>query len=295
MAQPLPNLHHLELFYHVARAGGISAAVRTMPYGIQQPAVSGQISQLEKELGVRLFQRRPFQLTPAGDELYEFCAPFFGGLAHVAARVSGTAAKHLRLAAPATAIREHLPSVLASVRESCPDLELTLLDTDQASALQLLEREEIDLAVAELEGKPPSGTRCALLLSLPLVLFLPPGCPVPRKGLPALIEKYPLIRPPDDHAISRLFAKGMTRRELRWPARIEIGQLDLIVAYVARGFGIGVGVKAPGVALPKGVRIHEPRGFPALKIAALWRGKIGPLAERVLDQLKREAGRKQKS
>ena len=43
MPQQLPNLHHLELFYHVARAGGITAAVRSMPYGIQQPAVSGQI------------------------------------------------------------------------------------------------------------------------------------------------------------------------------------------------------------------------------------------------------------
>lgn len=295
MPQPLPNLHHLELFYHVARAGGISAAVRTMPYGIQQPAVSGQISQLEKELGVRLFQRRPFQLTPSGRELFEFCAPFFGGLGEVAARVSGTAAKHLRLAAPATVIREHLPAVLSSVRESCPELELTLVDTDQASALQLLEREEIDLAVTELEGRPPSGTRCALLLSLPLVLFLPPGCPMPRKGLPALIDRYPLIRPPEDHAISRLFAKGMARRELRWPARIEIGTLDLIVAYAARGFGVGVGVQAPGVALPKGVRVHAPKDFPALKIAALWRGKISPLAERVLEQLKVEAGRRRES
>ncbi len=291
MAQPLPNLHHVELFYHVARAGGISAAVRTMPYGIQQPAVSGQISQLENDLGVRLFQRRPFQLTPAGRELYEFCAPFFGGLASVAARVSGTAAKHLRLAAPATVIREHLPNVLAAVKERNPDLELTLVDAGQDNALRLLEREEIDLAITELEGKPPSGSRCELLLKLPLVLFLPPGCPVPRKGLPALIEKHPLIRPPSAQAIGRLFATGMTRRNLHWPARIEIGAMDLIVAYVARGFGVGVGVRAPGTTLPKGVRIHEPKNFPALRIAALWRGRIGPLAGEVLEHLRAEAGR----
>ena len=37
------NVHHLELFYYVARHGGISAAVRYIPYGIQQPAVSGQM------------------------------------------------------------------------------------------------------------------------------------------------------------------------------------------------------------------------------------------------------------
>ena len=34
------NVHHLELFYHVAKYGGVSAAARHMPYGIQQPAIS---------------------------------------------------------------------------------------------------------------------------------------------------------------------------------------------------------------------------------------------------------------
>lgn len=60
------NIHHLELFYYVATHGGISEAVRHMPYGIQQPAVSSQILQLEDDLGVKLFNRRPFQLTEAG-------------------------------------------------------------------------------------------------------------------------------------------------------------------------------------------------------------------------------------
>jgi DNA-binding transcriptional LysR family regulator len=51
------NIHHLELFYYVARHGGISQAVRKMPYGIQQPAISGQILHLEHYLGTTLFQR----------------------------------------------------------------------------------------------------------------------------------------------------------------------------------------------------------------------------------------------
>jgi hypothetical protein len=54
--------------------------VRSIPYGIQQPAVSGQIIQLEEFLGVTLFQRRPFSLTPQGKELYEFIKPFFENL-----------------------------------------------------------------------------------------------------------------------------------------------------------------------------------------------------------------------
>ena len=45
------NIHHLELFYYVARHGGILPAVRNMPYGIQQTAVSGQIARLEGRQG----------------------------------------------------------------------------------------------------------------------------------------------------------------------------------------------------------------------------------------------------
>src|SRR5216117_4022535 len=71
------NIHHLELFYFVAKHGGIAAAVRNIPYGIQQPAVSGQIAKLEESLGTKLFQRRPFALSPTGTELFEFIRPFF--------------------------------------------------------------------------------------------------------------------------------------------------------------------------------------------------------------------------
>ena len=87
------NVHHLELFYYVARFGGISEAVRNIPYGIQQPAVSSQIIQLEEFLGVTLFQRRPFELTSAGQELYEFAAPFFGHLARVTEKLQGGTAR----------------------------------------------------------------------------------------------------------------------------------------------------------------------------------------------------------
>ena len=76
----LMNIHHLELFYYVARHGGIMEAVRNIPYGIQQPAISGQVAQLEEHLGVTLFNRRPFALTPDGEKLYKFIQPFFSNI-----------------------------------------------------------------------------------------------------------------------------------------------------------------------------------------------------------------------
>ena len=99
------NVHHLELFYYVAKHGGIAGAVRNMPYGIQQPAVSGQVIQLEEFLGVTLFQRRPFALTAAGSDLYEFVKPFFDNLTPMAERLRGGVSQHLRIAASETVLR----------------------------------------------------------------------------------------------------------------------------------------------------------------------------------------------
>src|SRR6266480_5556994 len=87
------NIHHLELFYYVAKHGGIAAAVRNMPYGIQQPAVSGQIAKLEEALGAKLFNRRPFSLLPAGVELFKFIKPFFDEVEKVAGIIRATSQK----------------------------------------------------------------------------------------------------------------------------------------------------------------------------------------------------------
>lgn len=95
-AQPRMNIHHLELFYYVARHRGISSAVRAMPYGIQQPAVSSQIQQLERDLGTRLFERNPFRLTRSGEELFDFIRPFFSNLDAVAQRIGKRSAPTAR-------------------------------------------------------------------------------------------------------------------------------------------------------------------------------------------------------
>src|SRR4051812_10217826 len=93
------NIHHLELFYYVARSGGVSAAARKIPYGIQQPAISAQIIQLEDHVGATLFTRRPFKLTKAGEELFRFIEPFFNGLPEMSRRLRGGGEVHLRIGA----------------------------------------------------------------------------------------------------------------------------------------------------------------------------------------------------
>ena len=114
------NVHHLELFYYVARHGGIMEAVRNIPYGIQQPAVSSQIAQLEEFLGVTLFQRRPFALTPAGEKLFAFIQPFFANLDKIGDELQGGRTRHIRIGSSTIVLRDHLPGLFKACEKNFP-------------------------------------------------------------------------------------------------------------------------------------------------------------------------------
>src|SRR5262245_62630474 len=97
-----------------------------MPYGIQQPAVSAQILQLEASLGVSLFQRRPFVLTQAGDKLYRFIQPFFQNLDNIAEEIRGGSAEIVRIGAADVILRDHLPEIIQRLRQQFPSTKLIL-------------------------------------------------------------------------------------------------------------------------------------------------------------------------
>jgi DNA-binding transcriptional LysR family regulator len=272
----------------VAKHGGISEAVRRMPYGIQQPAVSGQILRLEDDLGVRLFQRRPFTLTPAGRELLEFVEPFFGKIEEIRARVRGEAAQRLRLAAPSAILRDHLPKLLEQHRRAFPRLRMSLHDANQATAEALLRKQEVDLAITELEGRPSAGSQCNELLKLRLHLLVPQA-----RRIRSAAELWkqdqivdPLICMPPIEAITKLFRQGLQQISVNWPTSVEVSSLDLIPSYVQAGFGIGVSVAVPGEKPPPKIRQLPLPNFPPLVIAALWQGKLPPVAHAFLEKIK---------
>lgn len=290
------NVHHLELFYYVAKHEGITEAVRKMPYGIQQPAVSGQILQLENHLGVRLFQRRPFALTPAGEELYDFIHPFFSRIEQVAARLRGEESGHLRLAASAAALGNHLPEVLQILRREIPNLRLTLREMTNPELEAVLRKQEADVALAVLHRKTGPGIQAVKLLDLPLALAVPAASPF--DSFEALAGSaggepltHPLIALPRSEPVSQLFQRGLLAAGLRWEAAMEVSELGLILNYVAKGFGFGVAVDIPGAAWPEGVRkIRLPAEFPPLTLGALHTGELKPVASRFLELVRGHAG-----
>jgi len=287
------NIHHLELFYFVARHGGITEAVRNIPYGIQQPAVSGQVAQLEEYLGVTLFQRRPFALTPPGEKLYQYIQPFFANLDLIASELQGGKARQIRIGASTMVLRDHLPEVFQNVRKRFPNLKISLREGYPQDFENLLLKEELDLAVTAVEKKPAAGLRSAALAELPLVLLVPKSSRVTAAEQLWQRDKIdePLICLPAAEAICKSFQQGLARLGVDWFPSIEVSSLDLIETYVANGFGIGLSVRVPQAKLAPNARVVPLPDFAPVVLGVMWRGKTSALSQAFLDEMRLRAKR----
>ncbi|MBI5800859.1 MAG: LysR family transcriptional regulator [Verrucomicrobia bacterium] len=285
------NIHHLELFYYVAKHQGVSAAARNMPYGIQQPAISGQILALEDYLGGPLFQRRPFSLTHAGEELFAFIKPFFDGLEGVEDKVRGGATQVVRLAAATIILRDHLPEMLQTLRPKFPKLKVLLREGVQPQIEKWLGDREVDLAVTVLDGTPPLGVQSEPLLQVPVILLIPKALKIASVEELLKCDRIDetLISPPLNETITKNFQDHLARRGVVWPPGMEVNSLELVETYAARGFGIGLTVAIPGKPLDKRLRALPIDGVKPITVAVLRHPSLPPVALALIEELRKRA------
>ncbi|WP_313394036.1 LysR substrate-binding domain-containing protein [Sphingobium yanoikuyae] len=151
------ELRHLRHFLAVADELHMGRAAERL--GMAQPPLSQSIARLEKELGVRLFDRanRRMALTRAGTAFIDEArsSVLHADAAFALARsAENGAAGEVRIGFVSAALYEHLPRRLARLRRSYPGIKPKLLELSTNDQLMALSDGTIDLGVAH----PPLGT-----------------------------------------------------------------------------------------------------------------------------------------
>jgi DNA-binding transcriptional LysR family regulator len=284
------NVHHLELFYYVAKHGGISAAVRNIPYGIQQPAISGQIRQLEETVGARLFERSPFRLTPAGQKLFEHARPFFEQLPSVVDGLRAKVRPELRIGGAELVLRDHMPAVMQRIRENHPEVRLSLHSGYQAQVEEWLRSDLIDLAVTSVGTRPPPRLRQLRLVRIPLVMLVHHTAPwqsaeqvLARRNIPEA-----LVAQPAKTSFMLEFQRELKRRRIHWPQAVEATSVELVMRYVANGEGYGVvNMAALASTKPRDIRILPLSGFEPMTMGVLWNGELSEVSRALIHEIYR--------
>src|SRR6267378_1639740 len=188
------ELRHLAALEAVGRTRSFGRAARELGY--TQSAVSQQIAQLERNVGVRLVDRpggpRQVDLTDAGRLLLRHADAIVAQLdaakADMAALAEG-AAGPLRVGIYQSVGARILPALLRRFREEWPRVEVSVREeTDAADLLRMLEHGELDLTFVDLP-LPEGPFESAEVLRDPYVLIVAPGSELAgRESAPSLRE-----------------------------------------------------------------------------------------------------------
>ncbi len=143
-------------FLATAELGSLSAAAHSL--NVTQPTLSRQVSALEHELGVALFERsaQKLTLTRSGIELLHI-AREMGDVAHKFSMVASGQSEDLNgvvaLSVCQLDAMYRLPPILAKLRRVEPKLSIDLVVTNQVSDLK---RRDADIALRSAQPTQPS-------------------------------------------------------------------------------------------------------------------------------------------
>jgi len=141
--------HRLRLLLELARRGSMRAVAAELGYTTS--TVSQQLAVLAREAGATLIERegRRVRLTPAGRRLADHAVTILAALEAARADLdpSGEPAGTVRVAGFETAVRRALVPVLAQLSAQHPAVRLRIHEHEPAEALDLLAKDEVDLAL----------------------------------------------------------------------------------------------------------------------------------------------------
>ena len=149
------NMKQALYFKTIAQYGTITAAAKQLY--ISQPSLSQTLRQIEDEVGTPLFDRStsPFHLTYAGErylKAVEAMLDIETRLKEEIESIRRDDGGRLRLGISVTRAMQVLPDVIPIFTKAYPNVTIELTEAASASLERLLQKGQIDLALAALEA-----------------------------------------------------------------------------------------------------------------------------------------------
>jgi DNA-binding transcriptional LysR family regulator len=241
------DLRHLRTFVTVAEQGTVSKA--SLRLRVAQPALSRQISDLEAELGVRLFDRirRRLVLTGEGERLLGDCRTILGAVGTLSDRAQllrrGDAGI-LKVAATPQMIDGVFSNFLHSFAADFPNVQIKLMEAVGTEPFAKLERGELQLVITFLQTMQAESHEFESF-PLPPLEFLAVGHESLRLGSGGDIEissliGYPLLFLDASFGVRATFDAACRLAGLKPQIFVESRAPHTLLALAEAGHGVAV-------------------------------------------------------
>ncbi|MDE2451669.1 MAG: LysR family transcriptional regulator [Gammaproteobacteria bacterium] len=235
------TLRQMRVFAAVARHLSFTRAAQELH--LTQPAVSQQVSLLEEEVGMPLFEQigRKIRLAPAGMELLRYATQVTELLREAGetlAAMRGLKRGELKLGAVSTA-KYFAPTLLSAFTPAYPEVTIKFTVANREEIVKLLGGTELDLVIM---GRPPRelDTTAEPFARHPFVIIASPDHPLARRRhipLRSLTRESFIIR--EQGSGTRASMEHVFReRGVPFRASMEVSSNETIKQAVMAGMGL---------------------------------------------------------
>ena len=239
------RLRQLRAFCHAARSGSITKAARLC--FLSQPAVSQQVSGLEREFGVRLFDRvgSRIALTPSGKRLYRLAMPVVEKMDRLpdvfAETYRNVPSSDLAVAVGQAVAVNVLPGLLKRFKDEHPGLRSRVKVGGGGQRLEWLRAFEVDVVLAAVD-LPFPDLKFHPILTSEMVLITPEDHPLAGRESVGIREAavYPAIVHRSGHLARQIGDLLLRQHGLSANLALEVDGWMSIKSYVEAGLGISV-------------------------------------------------------
>jgi DNA-binding transcriptional LysR family regulator len=263
------QLHPLRALVAIADTGSFTSAAQRL--GVSQSSLSHAIADLEKELGILLFERgrQGAHVTEAGKSVLAHAREVLARLEMIQSeadnktKVSG----RIRIGSIPSATLSLLPKAIANFGRLYPKVDVVLLEEPCQGTEQLTEwlnTRTVDLAFLEL---PVAHLETVPVLQDELCAVIPAGSAWSRRKRVSVRE---LARKPfvmSRHSSDRLLRAAYGEAGLELAIRFQVQDLGTMLSMVREGLGISM---IPRLALPTG-----PAGVAVISVSPRVRREVG--------------------
>ncbi|GAA3543425.1 LysR substrate-binding domain-containing protein [Amycolatopsis ultiminotia] len=290
------ELRHIRYFIAVAEELSFGRAAARLH--IAQPPLSVQIKDLEKDLGVKLFDRtsRTTTLTHEGEVFLGEARQIVdqvGRARHAVHQVAAGALGRLCVGGIPYAFAEELPRIIPRFRRENPHVLLDLREVGTQDGLDAVRSGAVDIAFVR-EGDPVEGLEilpvrtCRFEVVVPLGHRLADAGTVDLRALafePFVVTARHISPYYFDQTLSLLANRGITPRTV-----IEASSIPAQLGYVACGMGVALVPESATSARVKYVsRVALEQSVWSTEVAAAWHGSSVPaILSRFLEVVREE-------
>ncbi len=240
------NFHQLFIFQTVANHLSFSRAAEALE--ITQPAVSIQVQELEKFLGITLFHRRPrgLRITEAGEAVLAYSQQIFAlsnRLLETVQEMENLQSGHLVLGASTTPGEYLLPIVVGRFRQVYPGIHVELVIGNTRTIIQRILNRDMDLGmVGEHVEEYSSELEMVDYQEDEIVLVAAPSHPAANSGrlTAQQVVDYGLVAREEGSATRRSAESQFKKLGVVPTIAIELGSNQAVKQAAMAGGGIGV-------------------------------------------------------